>query len=117
MGGTPRTERIGVARFDGFFSRVGWLFREQFPSDYGIDAQVEIADGDNATGALIGMQIKAGRSYFSEQVDEAIIFRSNDKHIKYWIGHHLPVIVILRDDIKDILYWQVISEETIQTHR
>jgi hypothetical protein len=49
-----------------FFARIGWLFREQLTDDYGIDAQVEIADGHNALGALIGIQIKSGSSYFSE---------------------------------------------------
>jgi hypothetical protein len=58
--GTQRTERLGVLKTGEYFARAGWLFREQSPDDYGIDAQVEIADGDNATGALIGIQIKSG---------------------------------------------------------
>jgi hypothetical protein len=59
-----RTDRLGVAKVLSFFARVGWLFREQLTDDYGIDAQVEIADGHNALGALIGIQIKSGSSYF-----------------------------------------------------
>jgi hypothetical protein len=109
-----RTDRLGVLKLGAFFAKVGWLFREQLNDDYGIDAQVEIADGHNALGALIGIQIKSGASYFAEQTDSSIIFRSNDKHIKYWLRHLLPVIVVLYDDERDILYWEVISEETIK---
>jgi hypothetical protein len=82
---TQRTDRLGVLKLGDFFARVGWLFREQLFDDYGIDAQVEIADGHNALGSLIGIQIKSGSSYFSEQTESTIVFRSNDRHIKYWL--------------------------------
>jgi Domain of unknown function (DUF4365) len=113
-GVNQRTDRLGVHKLAGFFARVGWLFREQLTDDYGIDAQVEIADGHNALGALIGIQIKSGSSYFSEQTDSTIVFRSNDRHVKYWLAHSLPVIIVLYDDATDTLYWEVISEETIK---
>jgi hypothetical protein len=111
---TQRTDRLGVLKLGEYFARAGWLFREQLFDDYGIDAQVEIADGHNALGALIGIQIKSGASYFSEQTDRSIIFRSNDKHTKYWLRHLLPVIIVLYDDEGDTLYWEVVSEDTIK---
>lgn len=114
MAQLPNTERLGVHKTGQFFAQAGWLFREQTVSDYGIDAQVEIANGYDATGALIGIQIKSGQSYFFEQTLNAIVFRSNDKHIKYWLGHRLPVIVVLYDDQNDILYWEVVSHTTIK---
>jgi hypothetical protein len=80
-GVNQRTDRLGLHRLGGFFAGVGWLFREQSTDDYGIDAQVEIADGHDALGALIGIQIKSGSSYFREQTDNTIVFRSNDRHI------------------------------------
>ena len=110
----PKTDRVGVHKVGLFFGSAGWLFREQTVGDYGIDAQVEIANGDEATGALIGIQIKSGQSYFSEQTANSIIFRSNDKHIKYWLGHRLPVIIILYDDQRDRLFWEVVSQDTIK---
>jgi hypothetical protein len=60
------------------------------------------------------MQIKSGSSYFAEQPASSITFRSNDKHVQYWLGHQLPVIIVLYDDDKDILYWEVVSEDTIK---
>jgi len=112
---TQRTDRLGVLKLGDFFARVGWLFREQLFDDYGIDAQVEIADGHNALGSLIGIQIKSGSSYFSEQTESTIVFRSNHKHIKYWLRHSLPVIIVLYNDAADTLYWEIISEETIKS--
>ena len=113
-GHTQRTDRLGVLKLADYFAKAGWLFREQLVHDYGIDAEVEIADGDNATGALIGIQVKSGSSYFSEQTDKSIIFRSDNKHINYWLQHDLPVIVVLYDDASEILYWEVVSEDTIK---
>jgi len=63
----PKTERLGVSAVEHYFSSHGWLFREQFTHDYGIDAQVEIVRDGQPTGALIGIQIKSGESYFSDQ--------------------------------------------------
>lgn len=109
---TPKTDRLGVLKLGEFFARVGWLFREQLVHDHGIDAQVEITDGETPVGALIGIQVKSGRSYFAEQTGTSIIFRATDKHVKYWIRHLLPVIVVLYDDGQDILYWEAVSKQT-----
>jgi hypothetical protein len=59
------------------------------------------------------MQIKSGPSYFREETDKSIIFRSNNRHIEYWLKHLLPAVIVLYD-ANDILYWEVISEETIR---
>jgi hypothetical protein len=99
-----RIDRIGIAKLDVFFSNFGWLFREQPIHDYGIDAQVEIVVGDQPTGNLIAIQVKSGKSYFSELTDTDIIYRTDDKHINYWSTHCLPVIIVLYDPDSDILY-------------
>lgn len=108
-----QTERLGVARLDHFFSSVGWLFREQLVHDYGIDAHVEVVQNAYPTGNLIALQIKTGSSYFAESTEDAYIFRTEDKHINYWQGHALPVILVLYHPEDDLLLWQVVSEETV----
>ena len=105
-------ERLGVSKLESYFSSLGWLFREQHVSDYGIDAQVEIVVDDNPTGELIALQIKSGLSYFSETTSDAIIFRTNDKHSYYWVKHCLPVILALYNPDGDCFYWESITEET-----
>lgn len=107
-----QTERIGVAKLELLFASCSWLFREQFVQDYGIDAQVEIVKDAYPTGHLIAIQIKTGASYFSESTDTAYIFRTEDKHVDYWKGHSLPVILVLCNPDEDLLLWQSISEKT-----
>lgn len=115
MSEPARTDRLGVTRLDHFFSNHGWLFREQLWHDFGIDAQVEIVEEGVPTGNLIAIQIKSGKSYFSEQTDTAFVFRTDDKHIEYWSKHSLPVILVLYNPESDTLYWETVSENTVSS--
>ena len=64
----PHTEARGVAAVRGLFASWGWLVREQFKDDYGIDAHVEpVYVKDRPSGRLLGLQIKAGPSYFAKK--------------------------------------------------
>ncbi|MHB8064874.1 MAG: DUF4365 domain-containing protein [Ruminiclostridium sp.] len=63
---TIHTERIGVSHVASIVhEKMGWIFREQPIADYGIDAQIEIANHECPTGKLIALQIKSGESYFN----------------------------------------------------
>lgn len=110
----PKTERLGVSALDRYFSSHGWLFREQFTHDYGIEAQVEIVRDGQPTGALISLQIKSGESYFREETETAYVFRTDDKHVSYWAQHVLPVILVLYSPDRDRCYWQRIDDDTIE---
>jgi hypothetical protein len=109
-----QTERLGVAALDYFFSDLGWMFREQAVLDYGIDAHVEIVENERPTGMLIALQIKSGSSFFKEETDEAYVFRSGDKHIAYWIGHSMPVVVVLYNPDTKQAFWQHINEDSVE---
>jgi hypothetical protein len=111
----PQTERLGVSALEYFFSENGWLFREQTPHDYGIDAHVEIVVDERPTGKLIALQIKAGTSFFAEETDDAYVFRSDDKHIAYWVGHSMPVVLVLYNPETKQAYWQHVSRQTVET--
>jgi Domain of unknown function (DUF4365) len=113
MNEPQRTDRLGVSRLDHYFSSHGWLFREQLIHDYGIDAQVEIVGERKPTGDLIAIQVKSGKSYFSEQTETAFVYRTNDRHVAYWSEHSLPVIVVLYNPDEDALYWEHVSENTL----
>ena len=115
MAEAPRTDRLGVAKVEHFFSSQGWLFREQSLHDYGIDAQVEIVEDDKPTGDLIAMQIKSGISYFSESNRNGIVYRTDEEHIDYWFRHSLPVIIVLYNPDRDVCLWEAVTEETIKT--
>lgn len=109
------TNRGGVNLVERAALRLGWFFREQSISDQGIDAHVEKALGEVGTGRLIAIQIKAGRSYFSEPSEDGWVFRFDAKKANLWLNHALPVIVVLVDVDEDSGYWQVISNRTIRS--
>ncbi len=111
----PIKDRLGIAATEYFFSENGWLFREQPTNDYGIDAHVEIVAEQHPTGKLIALQIKSGKSYFEEETEHAYIFRTDDKHVAYWVNHSMPVVLILFDPDTKQAYWQPISRETVES--
>ncbi|MFJ9130929.1 DUF4365 domain-containing protein [Streptomyces sp. NPDC102340] len=97
-------------------TELGWLFRQQETADFGIDAQLEIVDSETskATGRLIGVQIKSGLSYFGRPADAGWWFGCSAEHTSYWIGHSLPVVVMLYHPIEKIVYWQHVNGKTVQ---
>lgn len=110
----PRTDRLGISALDYFFSENGWLFREQTTHDWGIDVHVEIVEDQRPTGKLIAMQIKTGLSFFEEEVDAAYVFRTDDKHIAYWVGHSMPVVLVLYNPETEQAFLQHVSRETVE---
>lgn len=106
-------DRIGVQTVGNQFERAGYIFREQAISDYGIDAHVELVEGNNATGKLIALQIKSGSSWFKEEDSGGFIFRGDNEHLTYWLEHSLPVIIVLCDNENAQCYWQAITPENV----
>lgn len=92
---------------------LGWLFRSQFSADKGIDAHVEVVQEGRATGRLLALQIKSGESWFRESTAEGFVFRPKERHVKYWLGHSLPVAVVLVDIEKREAYWQLVTKENV----
>lgn len=92
-----------------------WIFRVQRESDQGIDAQVETKVGGASTGRLLALQIKAGPSWFTSPSGAGWYFRCNPRQATLWLGHVLPVIVVLVDLDADAAYWQRVDETTLQS--
>ena len=97
--------------------RLGWLFRSQPEADKGIDAHIEVVEDGVATGRLVALQVKSGKSSFNEPKADGFVFRPKANHVKYWLGHSLPVAVVLADTKKKVAYWQIVTEETVQSTR
>ena len=76
-----RTERIGVSATQFFFEKFGFIFSEQPIEDYGIDAHIEVIENDKATGKLIALQIKSGKRFFEEKINDSIVFYGELKHL------------------------------------
>lgn len=109
------TERIGVYHCAEIATRNKWMFREQPIDDIGIDAHMEITEETGEPKQLIALQIKSGSSWFKEQKDECIIFRSIiERQYKYWTMNSLPCILVLYNPGDNMCIWQKLTTETIQ---
>ncbi|WP_417910655.1 DUF4365 domain-containing protein [Candidatus Electronema sp. PJ] len=109
---TDRTERQGIGIAIDIFESLGFAFREQAESDYGIDAHIELIQDERPTGQLLALQIKSGSSYLLDKDEQGFVFRTDEKHTNYWLNHSLPVLICLCDiDAKNI-YWQIVNHET-----
>jgi tetratricopeptide (TPR) repeat protein len=111
----PDTENMGVAAAQLEFSRWGWAFRGQHVKDYGIDAHVEPLDGPHQpTGRLLALQIKSGESYFRRDSAGRRWYRGENRHLRYWFGHVLPVLIVMYDPEDSTLYWQHVTEDRVE---
>jgi tetratricopeptide (TPR) repeat protein len=110
------TEQWGVNLAQAGALDMEWIFRPQTTSDYGIDAHVELVENGLVMGRLIALQIKGGPSYFREwsESEQRWTFRSDLDHLSYWLGHVLPVVVVIADPETKKAYWQVVAEHTVR---
>ena len=116
--------RLAVTATEKYALQMGWFFRPQDVSDQGIDAHVEKVEfierpdkptEEVGTGRLIALQIKGGPSYFGKPSPNGWWFPFSAKKAKLWLGHALPVMVILVDLDEDVAYWQRIASGTVQS--
>lgn len=94
-----------------------WAFRRQYESDEGIDAQVETKVDGKTTGRLLALQIKGGSSWFREKNADGWVFRFDHRLAHLWLGHALPVVIVLVDVESETAYWQRIDQSTVSTTR
>jgi len=112
---SDRIERQGVGLVIARGEAAGFAVREQTGNDYGIDALAELIDDETVTGQLLAIQIKSGSSYLGETKDGCYIYRPDAQHVDYWLGHTLPVIVCLCDPESEIVYWERVAKDTIES--
>jgi hypothetical protein len=101
---TDNTAQTGVNAVEAIFLGMGWLFRRQLESDFGIDAHVEPVSSAGPTGQLIALQIKAGTSFFRKRGDDYIYWASS-RHLEYWWNFALPVLLVMHNPETDETVW------------
>jgi Domain of unknown function (DUF4365) len=112
---SSETDRIGVAKVQLFFTETRkWAFREQPVEDFGVDAQIEFAPQQHATGRLVAVQIKSGDSYLHSNAKDGWYFYPESKHVNYWTEHSLPVVVIFWHESTDELFMVEASPRTLE---
>jgi hypothetical protein len=113
-GDTDLTARQGVeAVRAAITAELEWYPREPAAPDYGIDLYVECADAGVPNGRMLALQIKSGTSYLAEREGESWVFRGDQRHLRYWLAHSLPVVLVLHDPEGKATYWQALNEQTV----
>lgn len=108
------TERIGIHKVALYFlEKFGWIEREQYVADYGIDTQIEIVEHGKPTGLLYCIQVKAGTSYLKYGGEETIVHYTDEKHVKYWLNHSLPVLLTIYDPESETKYWGFVTRNNV----
>jgi hypothetical protein len=94
---------------------LGWKFREQHESDWGIDAIIEIAEDDRPIGRLIALQVKSGESRLSQMNRNGQWTMYGEKHhLSRWLEYQIPVLVVLYDPASQAAYWQHVDAHTAE---
>lgn len=97
---------------------LSWIFREQPKNDLGIDGHIEIVNENReGTGRLIAAQIKTGKSYLKYEKEDGYVFYGENKHLKYWLLHSLPVIIIICDEQSDVCCWVEVTRTNVEDTR
>jgi Domain of unknown function (DUF4365) len=112
-GSTDLMARLGVEVVRTLTVEMGYYPREPSDPDYGIDVLVETALDGVPNGRMLALQVKSGPSRFQRRTDTHVAYRCSDRHARYWLGHSLPVAIVLYDPDQKVAYWQVVSQDTV----
>jgi hypothetical protein len=100
------TEREGIIAVEIAVNQARCIWRETLARDVGIDGQVEFVDPErNATGRIVALQVKSGRSHFKAATQTDIPYSPPERHKNYWREFPLPVILVLHDPAAGVSYW------------
>lgn len=94
----------------------GWLFKRNHQEhDFGIDGQIElVTDIGEVTGQMLAVQIKCGKSFFTERNKWGFIYRGEKKHFNYLANYPIPVLICICDPGSQETYWVHFKTEQAQ---
>ncbi|MHB1330292.1 MAG: DUF4365 domain-containing protein, partial [Gemmatimonadales bacterium] len=115
--GTARTASLGVSIVSDAVFRpqkkggLGFVFREQLAVDVGVDGHIEIVDQqtEEVVGKFVGVQIKAGASYFVRRTEVGWTIPVSKTTVTYWRQYSVPVILAVVDTEQNLVYWVLVS--------
>jgi hypothetical protein len=101
-------EREAVNAVRRFFEFHGCVFQEiDAANDYGKDAYLDFAEGEQITGLCAAVQIKGGISY--RRPDGSYYIPLDEAHIRIWQESTLPVLGLIHDPDDGLIRWCSIS--------
>ncbi|MGC4864653.1 DUF4365 domain-containing protein [Micromonospora sp. DT53] len=112
---TAEVASIGVTQTKlAVEDELTWLFREQSTEDRGIDAQIEVVDGEDARGRLLALQIKSGESWFQPAATGGSWPPGRRPTCQILAEPQLPVAVVLCHPGTKRCHWQLMNRRTLQ---
>ncbi|MFE4951054.1 DUF4365 domain-containing protein [Leifsonia sp. NPDC056665] len=110
-----------------FFNDLGWGPLTTGKHDLGTDVFVQVREELQTAeeshlvdlGMLLGVQVKTGDSWFSEPANRdgrsGWWFRERDhRHEEYWVNHHIPHILIMQTESRDVQVWARLDRDSIE---
>jgi len=84
-----------------------WLFKRNHQEhDFGIDGQIEVVTEDGTvTGQMLAVQIKYGKSFFSEKNKWGYVYRGELKHFNYLSNYPVPTLIVICHPDDGMCYW------------
>lgn len=96
---TKATGKLGVTFVENIVAKAGCIFREiPQDTDVGIDGYIEFVENEVATGTLVAVQIKAGKSFLKQRSDNKYFsINATKEDLNYWNSYTIPVALIVYD--------------------
>ena len=115
-----RADDSAMGEVDRIFTdKLGWMFTRNQVREYGIDGHTLVVRGDGlVTGRMLATQVKGGASRFRRATagGSGWTFWSDNDHLHYWLGYHVPVLVVLVRPGDGAAFWLVIRPSTVTEH-
>jgi len=109
-----QTENEGLLHVQQIVNQHGSIFRKiHQEEDIGIDATIELVEGQNAQGLIVAVQIKSGESYTR---DDKFVVAVDEVHLKYWQQLMLPVVLICYSPVKKLSAWLSVNRYIANHH-
>jgi hypothetical protein len=111
---------VGISEVSAAFERLDWGVVENTRHDLGTDLFAAVRDERLFDlGLFVGIQVKAGLSYFDEPNREkggpsGWWFRDSDRsHVDSWVRSGIPHLLVLHDLQTRVSYWVHVTAESI----
>jgi hypothetical protein len=103
---------------------MGCVWRPTPNDDVGLDGEIELGKDGTATGHLVKVQVKSGKSYITNAKAANFDFLASGDDLEYWKGTNVPVILVVYDPDRGEGYWKPIQnyvndhpEVNVKPHR
>jgi len=106
---SKQRENAGLNYVRTTVNNCGAIFRTITESDIGIDGYIEFVDSEEATGFIVGAQVKSGTSYIDKEKHEYVI-KSDLSHLRYWASSTIPIVGIVYDTERKVAGWIDLSQ-------